>query len=81
MVRPRKELDPKLWHIGRLDLAIEGGARGFSAQCVAVARTARAARIGTTQSALRSLTSTKGRSFGLSYAQIAASSNGKGTID
>ena len=27
MVRLRKELDPKLWHIGRLDLAIEGCSR------------------------------------------------------
>jgi hypothetical protein len=39
-------------------------------------RIASAARMGTAQSAPRSLNSAKGRSFGLSYAEMAASSTG-----
>ena len=76
VIRPRKELDPQSLHIGRMDLVIEGCSRGSFGLVRCCGRTGRAARMGTARSTPRALDSAKGRSIGLSYAEMAASSTG-----
>ena len=76
VIRPRKELDPQSLHIGRMDLVIEGCSEDPLAPGRCCGRTGRTARTGTAQSTPRSLNSAKGRSFGLSYAEMTASSTG-----
>jgi len=76
IIRPRKELDPRLLHIVRMDLVIEGLSEDPLALGRCYGRTASAARMGTASSTPRGLNSAKGRSFGLSYAEMAASSTG-----
>jgi hypothetical protein len=61
-----------------MDLALEGCSRISRLQGCCCGGTTHAARMRTIQSARRSLTSAKGRSFGLSYAEMATSSTGGG---